>query len=395
MKQWSAYLGWYGLGGGLLIVALLPVIAPGWLAAHPFPTSSGALLAAKGCLLLLPIVAAGLAFRTQRYGRPERRWAAVLSLVAAGFAEVTHFWMVDRGHYFSPTQFADNTAWQEAMHTGILALSPNYLPHSYRFLPDSIVELFKWMCGDFVFARVTYRLLFNTLLFATIYRYARLFVAPVSASASVLAILLLYPIGLMSYAGQLVDPFSHLSFIVCLYCLGAGYEAAFGPSLLIGIFAKESVILMALCRVFYGTKRFGAVAASLAYLAAGLFVAVQIRKHVMHGRLQYGNISGVDMSQIFQNFAWWRVWVPLYLCTVGVLLPGACLGWKVMEIRFRATGVMLLAGLIVSSALFSWLAEVRNLLPAFVPMVIAGMTYVERRFTFPAGSPAAAPSALA
>jgi hypothetical protein len=48
---------------------------------------------------------------------------------------------------------ASNTAWQRAMHRGILALDPGYLPHSYRFLPDCIVELFIWLCGDFEFSR--------------------------------------------------------------------------------------------------------------------------------------------------------------------------------------------------------------------------------------------------
>jgi len=63
---------------------------------------------------------------------------------------------------------------------------------------------------------------------------------------------------------------------------------------------------------------------------------------------------------------------------IGLFVPGAVWGWKWMDNPFRLTCLFVTAGVVVSSAMFSWLSEVRNLVPAIVMLAIVNVTAVER-----------------
>src|SRR5262249_46444396 len=273
--------------------------------------------AVKLALLLLTPAAIWLAVRP--LSSPERRLAWVVSLFATCFCEVLHYWIVDKGHLFPISIFSDNTAWQKWLHRGVLELDPRNLPHSYRFLPACVVAIFERLGGSFEFGRLAYRLLANGLLFSVVYRYARIYLNGLGAAAVVLLLVLLYPITILMYAGQMTDPASHLSFAVCLYCLATGYEAGFGASLLLGVFAKESIILMAIARAFYGLRRVRGAALALVYFSAALALAVGIRLCVNHGTLSYARISGIGPSQVLANLNDVAQWGPLWLVSLGAL----------------------------------------------------------------------------
>jgi hypothetical protein len=388
MNRARPWILWYVFASAFLAIGSLPVALSGHLAGVLLVPPALVPLA-RTVLLASPFLACWVALRNAPGSARERRIAWAFSLACAGFCEVLHYWITDTGHYFPTAQFADNTGWQLWVHSAVLRLSPWFEPHSYRFLPDSIVALFQAFTGDFAFARTAYRLLFNSLLFATIFRYSRIYLAPVSAVAVMLVIVLLYPVSILRYAGQLADPLSHLSFAVCLYCLAAGYGPGFGPSLVVGIFAKESVVVMALCRAFQGGSCLRSAARALGYLVAALAAAVAIRLRVNHGHLAYHAISGTGFQQARYNLDAWADWVPLYLATLGVLLPGAALGWRLMDRAFRSTCLLVTIAVVVSSLLFSWLVEVRNLIPALIPLAIVNLKYVETRWLDKGGAASA------
>lgn len=375
MSKLGEYLKWYGLAALVLAIALTQVAWPHYFAgSRRMPAL--AILAIKGDLLFLTPLASWLALRSLKADQRERTLVWAVSIFAACYCEVAHFWIADQGHLFST--IPNNTSWQVWVQNGVLSLNRDFIPHSYRFLPNCIVALFQWLCGSFEFSRTAYRLLFNALLWVMIFRYARTYLTAVSAFAVQLVILLLYPLTILQYAGQLTDPASHLSFVVCLYCLAAKFEPGFGPGLILGIFAKESVIVMGLCRLFYGRSRRRAAEAALVYLLIGLAVILCIRRFVLHGAVNYGSISGVDRGHIIVNLRSYTLWLPTYLVTLGALLPGAVLGWRLMDGSFRITCLLITVAVIVSSLVFSWLGEVRNLLPAFVPLAVVNLKYLEK-----------------
>lgn len=372
------YVQWYGLGALFLAVFLAPVYWPKAFAA-PLITAPGTQMAATVALLALCPIAAWCAAYGEPLGRKGRLAVVFVALSATAVCEVVHYWVVDRGHYFSPAQFADNTAWQQFMHPLIVSLDHGALPHSYRFLPDSIVKLFTSLCGDFAVSRIAYRLLFNGLLFVAIYRCARTYVSPLLAGAAVVVTVAIYPITILKYAGQFVDPISHLSFAACLLCLARNYEPGFGPSLLLGLFAKESVIVMAFARAFHGPTLRRALVMAAAYLVAATGVALAIRYAVIRSRVGYGQLSGMGLSHVPENLAGYREWILMYLATFGALLPGAILGWKYLDRPFRRTATTVVVATLGSSILFSWLSEVRNMMPAFIVLAIANMVYLQKR----------------
>jgi hypothetical protein len=189
----------------------------------------------------------------------------------------------------------------------------------------------------------------------------------------------LYPQIIFHYAGQMVDPASYLSFAACLFCLARRNDALFGPVLFLGVFAKESVIVMAVCRAFYGPDRRRAVLVAAGYLVVALFLVVAIRLKITGG-FNYSTMSGVGLSHIRENILrWYPWWLPLYVCTLGLLLPGAILGMRFMDRSFRWTCVVITASVVISSTMFSWLTEVRNLGPALIPLAVANLRYAELR----------------
>lgn len=394
MPARRSYFLWYGLGTATVGLLLLPLFEPAWFETPLFANHAFlAGLARLGLLALTPLMA-WLATRGEQLVAKERRWVLFLALAAAVVGEAIHFWAIDRGNYHPGTEFADNTAWQLYMHRQILALNPAVLPHCYRFLPDSIVAIFWWLCGSFELSRIAYRLLFDALIFVCAYRCARVYLSDLFAGGVVLALAVLYPVSILNYGGQLTDPASHFSFAICLFCLLRRYEPAFGPNLFAGLLAKESVIVLAACRLFTGASRRRAVILATLYAVVALVLVVGVRLYVNHGAMHYRQISGVGLGHIRTNLAQIDRWGPSYLVTFGALLPGTVLGWRLMDRGFQLTCAVLLVSLFVSSLLFSWLTEVRNYVPAFLLLVIVNLRYLEAILgRAPASVPATGPLA--
>ena len=381
MHRINKYILWYGGGLLLLAIAIIPLIHPSRYE-RPFFHSSTAIACIRLCLLALPALAAFGMFRSYAGSRREKFVLALLAITAACFCEQILHQFVDKGHYFGGAD--NNTTWQRGLQKSVIALDPAVIPHSYRFLSHSIVAIFERLGNSFELARGVYRVLFNTLLFAAAIRYARLYLGRLAAIGVLLVLVMIFPITVAWFAGQFVDPISHLSFVACLYFYARNYEPGIGPTIVLGVFAKESVAALAVCRAFYGpqSQRCRAGLRAICYLLAALISLAAIRYFVNHGSFAYRSVSGVGLNQTMANLRGYREWSLQYIFSIGILLPGACLGWKLMDRSFRLTCLVLTLSLIVSSALFSWLNEVRNLVPALVMLAIVNFKYIESRFGF-------------
>ena len=379
MNRSRSFALWYVVVAVFVGIFILPAIRPPFFD-KPIVHSAAAATLIEAALILLCPIAAWLAFAGEPLTRKGRLGATFFVLSATAICEVVHYWVTDRGHYFPTTQFGDNTIWQEWMHQHILALEYGALPHSYRFFPDAIVGFLTWLTGDFVVSRIAYRLVFNALLFAAAYRYARTYVSELFAGAAVAILVAVYPISILKYAGQFVDPMANGAYIACLAFLARGYEPGFGPTLFSALMAKESVIVVAVCRIFYGRPWWRSALLAAIYAGVGLAILMTIRAVVARGHIGYDAISGVGLQHVRDNLAGYHEWILMYVATFGSLLPGAILGWRYMDRSFQWTAMMIIVTTVVSSVLFSWMSEVRNMTPAYAVLAVVNVVYLERTF---------------
>ena len=293
-----------------------------------------------------------------------------------------HSLMVDKAaNYF--VNGTPNRWWQNEMQEKIIQLSPSLLdvPHSYRFLPNSIVRWLQLARLDYDSARDLFRLLANLLLFYSIYKYARLYCNYTGALIAMLLIAAIYPISFEHYAGQLTDPLSHLSFVLAFIFLETEEFALLLTTLLIGSLAKETVLALAGYYVLFCRKEKGYLwkAAVLCVTSAAVYFGV--RSFILHGAMHYQQASGVTLQHVQENWEGhlWNKWIVSFLLTACALMPFLAIAWKETPLSLKRLTVFLFPVLFLSSLFFSWLSEGRNYMPmVFVLAVVAGR-YLSRR----------------
>ena len=287
--------------------------------------------------------------------------------------------VVNRIHHVdvdrSSNYFGDlsNTQWQIMVQNQVILLSASALPHSYRFLPNAIVRWMEFGGAGYATGRDAYRLIFAVPLFWAIYRYARLYTGYKGAIIALLLVGIIYPISFEMYAGQLTDPLSHLSFVLAFIFLATGQFWFLLTTLLLGSLAKETVLAMAAYYVLFHRKDryYPAKAAMLSSAAAVFYFGVRFA--VLHGSMDYAQVSGMSSSHIRENLSDYHTWAPLVLLTAGSLFPFLALGWKTTPRVLKQQTFFLAPTLFLSSLAFSWLSETRNFMPlVFILAVVAG-----------------------
>lgn len=359
---------------GLTIVALLPMFAPRAFVSATPPTGLAAVVA-YALALLVPCAAAVAAWRL--VPAPSGRRKAVLILlfsILAAHLTLLHLRLVDQASYF-PGQ--GNTQWQAEMNDANVTRDPTAIPHSYRFLPDSLVQLFETLTGSFVFSRTVYRVTFGFLLLLAIHRFATIYLSQTGALVVVLLYCLAYPVTIWAYAGQLNDPLSHLSFVVAFLALESGAFVYFLLAVAIGALAKESVVAMlGYYLLFHGPRDRKFWGRFCLAAVVSLAVVVGSRMSVAPGGFSYSKVSGVTLDHITANLAAYPLWVPQLVFSVGIFLPFVVLGWRGAPSTPRRLTAFMLPVLLVSSVLFSWLHEARNYVPVMVPMAVITCGYL-------------------
>ncbi len=274
---------------------------------------------------------------------------------------------------------SSNLAWQIEVQERVMESSPAVAPHSYRFLPNSIVRWMQLCRFSYESARDTYRLIFGLVLYYAMYRYARLYANYAGAIIALLLVAVVYPVSFEYYAGQLTDPLSHLSFVLAFIFLETGDFGLLLATLLIGSLAKETVIAMAGYYVIFcrGDKHYLARAATLS--VGSLAVYLGVRAFVLKSSSRYGyeQVSGVAPGHLWVNLAGGR-WLPLVLLTAGAFVPFLIAGYKQTPASLKRQAGFLFPVLFVSSALFGWLFEARNFMPLVFVLAVAGGMYLSR-----------------
>jgi hypothetical protein len=304
--------------------------------------------------------------------RLDRARSAILVFVIfllTCFVNQIHYGFVDQGTgWSSPT----NTVWQERLQIAVSQLSPGVVPHSYRFLPNGIV-LWMQICRiRYNTARDIYRLWFTLLLFYTLYRYACRHTDFAGALMALLLVALAFPVSFENYAGQLTDPLSHLSFVLAFIFLETGDFAFLLSTLLIGSLAKETVLALSGFYVLFCRSERRYALKALTVCIASLAFYFGVRLLVLHGSMQYRQISNVGFGHVFDNLRS-TGWVPEMLVLLGGYGTFLVLGWRETPRLLKLMAIYLIPVLLVSNLFFGWLDEGRNYMPAvFVLAVIAG-----------------------
>ncbi len=353
----------------LVVVAVLPAVFH-W-GAHATTGGFGRSLRVGIVYLIAFLICYAIYHREKlRIGRKRALALVFLVFLLTSTVNFMHKVTVDENLSFFPDR--SNLQWQIWVQDATIDLSPSVLPHSYRFLPNAVVRWMQMGGIGYPAARNLYRLVFGLLLFYALYRYARLYTDYLGALIAMLLTAVIYPISFQQYAGQLTDPMSHLSFLLCFIFLQVGDFPSFLSAMLIGSLAKETVLAMAGYYVlFCRSEKTYRLRSMVVYIAAAV-AYFGVRLLVLKGHVGYQAISGVPAEHVLLN---WRSqpWRPLFLLTAGALLPFLVLGWKETPAVLKRLTFFLLPVLFVSNLVFGWLQETRNYMPlVFVLSVVAG-----------------------
>lgn len=360
----------------LLLVSLVPIFNYGYFSVP----LAGYNALFKMLLVCMPLAALCTCYRIDT-GLPTREKVTLFLLLTAVGALLVdiHLVYIDTPSHLSCQYFPDitNADWQQIMHQGIMQLEPGALPHSYRFLPDSMVSLMTYVSGDFEFSKLIYRETFMFLLLFAIYYYSRLYYSHAVAIVTVLLYAIIYQISIREYAGQLTDPLSHLSFVLAFIFIELDLLAYLALTILFGVIAKETVIVMALYYVIKKLRDRKPLLPSILLLLAGLAVIMAIRFYVVPDFTptninSLGGVSDIIKANVATYYIWWRH----LLFTVGIFLPFAVMGWKQAVPAVRWLIVYLLPVLIVSHVGIGFIKETRNLIPVVIPMALLTANYL-------------------
>lgn len=367
----------------ILAVSLGPIFLPSFF---PIPSR----LAEKTQKVLsafagvIPLLACMFCYTLHRQlPRHQRLGLVCFFMVAAGYIEYIHFTFVDQAHYFPVNLVPDNLQWQVLVQRHVVALSSDVIPHSYRFLPNGLVAFLEWMTGSFVYARIVYRLTFSCLIINFIYYYARYYVSHYAAMLAVLFYLLVFPVSIACYAGQLNDPMSHLSFLLAMIFIKQNRFFCFALTLTLGVLAKESVVIMLLCYLVCTKEpRLSSLVKGGILSACCLMILILVRLLVTGGNLGYHEVSGVDLGHVLTNLKQ-KVWPWQFAFTVGLFLLPVAIYWQHAPRDLKYMSYVLVPGILVPSLFFSWLTEARNYIPIVIVFAIITARFIES--TFPAG----------
>jgi hypothetical protein len=188
---------------------------------------------------------------------------------------------------------------------------------------------------------------------------------------------LLYPLSILHYWGQLTDPLSHTLFVLAFLYLLEDRPLALAAALVLGIFAKETAVIIVpaylACywrrgvRTWLITAALGAVCVA-AYLAVRLPLGWRPESHDINGiglvispNLGYKHPNAILIVPLWENFLH-----PLLF--IGAFIPFILSRWRYIHAHLRALFLVVTPLLLLSSLCFGWLYESRNYMP-LVPLL--------------------------
>ncbi len=366
----------------LTLLALLCIV-PLLLEPHrnalltPYPSTAATILT-SAIVLFLMIVALTVRVHLDRPMEPRAAMLMVLFAALAAWMTLMHWIEVDRR--------AEAQKFQQRIYLQQFQ-GKHEAPHNYRPLPHGFVCLLERITHNWDFACVSYRWFFTVWFLWASFRLARRYLDANRALLTLLPLVLLYPLSILRYEGQLTDPLSHTLFVLAFLYLLEDRPIALAAALALGIVAKETVIIVAPAYLAcYGRRGWRAwlITAALGGACVAAFLAVRLP---LGWRLNYGNINGTSGLMIDLNLGFgppipdrfpplWENYLHVLLF-VGLFLPVIAWRWRVLDPRLRALAVVVTPLLLISNVCFGWLYESRNYMP-LVPL-LATMALSRRR----------------
>lgn len=310
--------------------------------------------------------------------RLDRSRAFILIILIAlltCFTNQIHHYFVDEGNIWPAAFQMNNLQWQERLQIAI-ARGDLVVPHVYRFLPNGVVLWMQLLRINFDVARDIYRWIVGLLLLYAIYCLARRYTDYLGGIMALLLVSAVYPMSFESYAGQLTDPMSHLSFVLAFLFLATGHFEYLLSTLIIGSLAKETVLAMTgfyalFCRQ---DRHYWRKAAILC--ASTLIAYYGVRLLVLRGSMRYKQISGVDPHHAIDNLKQ-RDW-PMAVVILLAYSIFLVIGWKETPGMLKRLALYLIPVLVISNVFFGWLHETRNYMPAVFVLAVIAARYLSR-----------------
>jgi len=321
--------------------------------------------------VVLGLMAVALIVRAEldRSSEPHAARNIVLFAVLAGLMTLMHWIEVDREEYAHD--------WQTNAYVKILNHEFE-APHNYRPLPYGFTRLIERITHDWMFSCLSYRWFFTFWFVWASYRLARRYLNPHRALLTLLPLVLLYPLSVLRYAGQLTDPLSHALFVLAFLYLLEDRPLALAAALALGIATKETVVIVApaylACywrrgwRSWFITAGLGAACVA-AFLAARVPLGWRLGFNSINGTtgLMIGSNLGIGVVRYKRPLPLWENYLhPLLF--VGVFVPGIVWGWRRIDPHLRALCLVVTPLLLMSNVCFGWVYESRNYMP-LVPLL--------------------------
>jgi len=293
-------------------------------------------------------------------------WGTVGLAVLAAAMGVAHWVLVER----HPSKYE----FGQGMYLDLLNYQGD-APHQYRLAPYGVTRLLEHAIGDWWLACVAYRWFFNFWLLWAWVRLVGQFSSGRWALASTLALVPLYPLSVAFYMGQLTDPLHHALFVLGLFWIVAGAFWPLVAAVFLGIFAKETNVVLVPAYFVYHAGNLGrtavlGLASVVAFVAArGLawrpgFEAINGTSGWMVGtNLGVGEPIAYTAVPLVHNYLHPLLFTLPFVA--AIVLFGGHKGW-----RLWAMTLVVVAAVLLSSLCFSWLYESRNYVP-FLPLLLA------------------------
>ncbi len=334
---------------------------------EPYSSTAATIFSATVVLLLMSLTLV-LRVRLDRASEPRPAWNMALFAVLAAWMTLMHGIEVDR--YPVPRQWQENIYLQQ--------FNGRYeAPHNYRPLPHGFVCLVEHLTHNWGFAGISYRWFFTVWFLWASYQLARRYLHPNRALLVLVPLALLYPLSILRYWGQLTDPLSHTLFVLAFLYLLEDRPLALAAALALGIFAKETAVIVApaylACywrrgmRAWLITAALGAVCVA-AYLAARLPLGWVPGERNINGAgiVIAANLGYPHPRAVLTVPLWENLLHPLVF--IGGFIPFIVRRWRDIHPHLRTLFLVVTPLLLVSNLCFGWLYESRNYMP-LVPLL--------------------------
>jgi hypothetical protein len=346
-----------------------------------FPALSLVMKAVAAILLAMPVA---LRIWADRKQEPRALLRGFLFVILAGGMTLIHAYLVD----WKPRhiiQVENDTAaqpavfyavdWQRHVYMATFHNWPDTAPHIYRPLPCGFVRTLERMTGDWYFACLAYRWFFDFWLLWAFYRFVRLFHGPGRSLLAVGIFLVLYPLSIQFYWGQLTDPMSHFLFVLALVYIVGNCWVKLLAAVFLGVLAKETAVVLAPAywAVNHDHARWERMAgrtAALLALCAVAYLAARLPLGWLPGAGPIHSSTGLMIrSNLGIGYREFESSVPIYqnylqpFLFVGLFLPFISINWRKTDGRLKAMFVTLTPLIVGTSLCFSWLYESRNYVP--------------------------------